>query len=267
MIVAAAILGGAIVGTVGRSSPPGSPAASPPAPRSSPAENRPATSITVATVAQSPPAPPTSSPLAGLVDGSAPAPADVRLARAVLDSIPVEREHRGGYDRDLFPTWLVDDATGCTVRDRVLIDESLTPAKVDDQRCTVVAGTWYSSYDGVTLTDPADVQIDHLVPLKEAWDSGAWAWTPERRIAYANDLSDPRTLVAVSAASNQAKGAKDPSNWVPGEAGRCAYLADWIAVKARWGLSMDPSEWGRIKNLLDGSCSGIVVDPWLPSPG
>lgn len=82
-------------------------------------------------------------------------------------------------------------------------------------RCTVLAGQWVGPYDGVTTSDPAAVDVDHVVSLKEAWDSGAWSWSASQLSAFANDLSDARTLRAVTTSSNLAKGDKDPSNWLP----------------------------------------------------
>ena len=113
--------------------------------------------------------------------------------------------------------------------------DSLTPAQVDPSGCQVIAGDWYSSYDGVTHTDPAEVQIDHVVALKEAWDSGAWAWGPERLTAYGNDLDDRRSLRAVTGAVNNDKGDKDPSNWLPPDPNAvCRYLADHLEQPPMW---------------------------------
>ena len=87
--------------------------------------------------------------------------------------------------------------------------------------------------------------------LKEAWDSGAWAWTPSRRKAYANDLGDSRTLRAVSVASNAAKSDKDPAQWLPPLTGfRCTYAIWWVDIKVRWHLSVDPAERAALRNLL-----------------
>lgn len=200
---------------------------------------------------------PTSTPAAAptsVTGGSA-------LALDVLRSIPIEREHPDGYDRDKFLVWADLDGDGCDTRQEVLRAESLEPVQSDPMGCPVLAGRWTSVYDGVTTGDPSELDIDHVVALKEAWDSGAWAWTPVQRIAFANDLTDPRTLVAVSASSNRSKGDRDPSNWLPPAEDPCRYVADWVAIKARWGLSMDQSEWGRIKNLLNGPCVGTRLDP------
>jgi len=75
-----------------------------------------------------------------------------------------------------------------------------------------------------------------------------------------------RTLGLTTDAMNQDKGEADPSNWLPPEpTAVCEYVADWIAIKGRWGLSMDKSEYDRIRNLLEGDCAGTIVAPW-PSP-
>ena len=116
------------------------------------------------------------------------------LARDVLDTIAVLAERQSGYSRSLFPTWSRSGEPGCDVRRWVLLTESVTPVE-RRAGCTLVGGTWLSAYDGRTLTDPSAIEIDHVVALKEAWDSGAWAWTVERREAYANDQSDLRTLI------------------------------------------------------------------------
>ncbi|HQZ33816.1 MAG TPA: HNH endonuclease family protein [Ilumatobacteraceae bacterium] len=186
-------------------------------------------------------------------------------AIAVLATITVEREHRGGYNRDLFAVWSDLDGNGCDTREDVLSAEEIGAQQAEQVGCELPAGTWYSVYDATTTASPSTFDIDHLVPLKEAWDSGAWDWSPERRIAFANDMTDQRTLLAVSAESNRSKGDKDPSNWLPEPGHVRQYLSDWVAIKARWSLSMDESEYGRIRNLLRRECRGTVVAPW-PAP-
>jgi hypothetical protein len=189
------------------------------------------------------------------------------LALDVLVFIPVRNEHRGGYERDRFGYPNDADGDGCNTRDEVLARDSSTLPQIDAFGCQVIAGDWYSPYDGRTLSDPADIQIDHLVALKEAWDSGAWAWDDARLRAFGNDLDDTRALRAVSSESNQSKSENDPSNWLPPNDGYvCTYLADWIAVKARWSLSMDQSEYGRIRNVLRDRCPDQVIAPWTPAP-
>ena len=186
-----------------------------------------------------------------------------QLALDVLRGIPVANENGRGYSRSLFKHWIDADGDSCNTREEVLIAESQSRAQVDPFGCKVIEGDWFSPYDGQVYTSPSNLDVDHVVPLKEAWDSGAWAWTSGRRQAFANDLSDPRSLIAVSASQNRSKGDKDPSNWIPAQQSYvCTYLADWVAIKAQWGLSMDQSEAGRIRNLLTRSCATTTVAPW-----
>ncbi len=188
-------------------------------------------------------------------------------ARSVLSNIKVENEFKTGYKRSLFIHWADLDGNGCDTREEVLKRDSTSKPQVDPYRCYVVAGDWYSVYDGAKLSDRGDVDIDHVVALKEAWDSGAWAWTESQRKAYANDMTDQRTLVAVRDRVNASKSDKDPSNWMPPlRSYWCPYLGDWISVKARWGLSMDQSEFGRIKNLLNSDCSSLTIASWSAAP-
>ena len=188
-------------------------------------------------------------------------------AKSVLASIKVENEYKTGYKRSLFVHWSDLDGNGCDTREEVLKRDSISQPQVDPYRCYVVAGDWYSRYDGKTLSDRSDVDIDHVVALKEAWDSGAWAWSMSQRQAFANDLTDRRTLIAVGDRVNVSKSDKDPSNWMPPlKSYWCTYLGDWISVKARWGLSMDQSEFGRIKNLLASDCSSLTIASWSAAP-
>ncbi|TSA54789.1 MAG: HNH endonuclease [Actinobacteria bacterium] len=188
-------------------------------------------------------------------------------AIGLLQNIRVENEHSAGYVRALFEHWRDIDGDGCDSREQVLKRDSVTLPQVDPYKCKVIAGDWVSPYDGAKWSDPTDIDIDHVVALKEAWDSGAWAWSSATRKAYANDTSDRRTLLAVTDSVNQQKSDKDPSNWIPPrKSDICVYLGDWISIKARWNLSMDQSEWGRIKNLLNSSCVGLIIAPWEEAP-
>ena len=188
-------------------------------------------------------------------------------AKSVLSSIRVENEYKTGYKRSLFIHWADLNGDGCDTREEVLKRDSISKPQVDPYRCYVVAGDWASPYDGKNLSDRGDVDIDHVVALKEAWDSGAWAWSESQRKAYANDMTDRRTLIAVTDRVNMSKSDKDPSNWMPPlRSYWCAYLGDWISVKARWGLSMDQSEFGRISNLLSSDCGSLTIASWSAAP-
>jgi hypothetical protein len=158
-------------------------------------------------------------------------------------------EHPSGYDRTLFVHWIDADKDGCSTRAEVLIAESRTTAKVGAS-CSV-AGSWRSAYDGVTSTRASSFDIDHVVALKEAWDSGAWAWTSARRKSYANDLGDSRSLRAVSAASNRSKSDKDLAQWLPPLTSfRCTYATEWVVVKVRWSLRVDKLERAALRRIL-----------------
>lgn len=169
------------------------------------------------------------------------APETVSLRSAVAE-LPVAEESRTGYERSLFPHWIDEDRDGCNTRKEVLISEATTAPTVG-ARCVIEGGQWYSYYDNVSWTEQTDLDIDHMVPLAEAWDSGASQWTTARRRAYANDLGDERSLVAVTDNENQTKSDQDPATWVPPYApARCRYIGEWVAVKLRWHLSVDAPE-------------------------
>ncbi|KGA11013.1 MAG: hypothetical protein GM46_4595 [actinobacterium acAcidi] len=188
-------------------------------------------------------------------------------ALSVLATIAVQNEYKTGYSRSLFKHWTDANGNGCDTREEVLIAESQSKPQVDAYGCKVIEGDWLSPYDNVMHTNPSDLDIDHMVPLKEAWDSGAWNWTAAQRQTFANDLSDPRALIAVTAGQNRSKSDRDPSNWIPPQKSYvCTYLSEWVAIKAKWKLSMDQSEFGRIKNLLTASCATATIVPWGTAP-
>ena len=124
-------------------------------------------------------------------------------------------------------------------------------------RCTVASGRWFSYYDRVSWTLASDVDIDHMVPLAEAWDSGARSWSTATRQAYANDLGDHRSLVGVTDNVNQSKGDQDVAQWLP-QYDRCRYLREYVAVKLRWRLSVDAAEKSAMNSLGSG-CSNTTI--------
>jgi len=188
-------------------------------------------------------------------------------ALTILAGIRIEKERPSGYQRSLFKHWRDIDGDGCDSREEVLRRDSKSLPQVDGYDCSVVAGDWVSPYDGASWSDPSNIDIDHVVALKEVWDSGGWAWSEATRTAYANDTTDKRTLLAVTDRVNQQKSDKDPSNWMPPLRGYwCQYLSDWISIKARWNLSMDQSEFGRVKNVVTSLCTGLTIAGWKEAP-
>ncbi|MBQ1084028.1 HNH endonuclease family protein [Nocardiopsis sp. B62] len=176
---------------------------------------------------------------------------DVDQARQRLEEIRVEEENDPpGYDRALFPHWDSGVQDNCSTRQVVLLRDG-EDVQTND-KCQPVSGSWHSPYDGETFTDAQDIDIDHMVALKEGWRSGAHAWSTEERQEFANDL-DSSQLWAVSASTNRAKGDADPANWLPPlESSHCDYVVSWIEVKHKWDLTADPEEETALREVLDG---------------
>lgn len=156
------------------------------------------------------------------------------------------------YNRTYFKHWIDADSDGCDTRAEVLIEEAITKPTVG-AKCKLTGGRWISSYDGKTITNASQLDVDHLVPLAEAWRSGAYRWDSISRMNFANDLENSKSLNAVSSSSNRSKGDKDPSKWLPIK-NKCEYLADWISIKAKYYLSMDKTEFQTISNYKS-SCN------------
>jgi hypothetical protein len=167
---------------------------------------------------------------------------DPSSLQELISQLVVAAEQGAGYDRDLFRHWIDADGDGCNSRREVLIAEAKAKPTVTGD-CDLVGGEWYSVYDQVTTNNPSDFDVDHFVPLKEAWDSGAYAWSTEKRKEFANDLGFGGSLIAVTASSNRSKSDKDPADWLPANTGyHCRYITNWVKVKIRWGLSVDRDE-------------------------
>ncbi|MFE2265760.1 HNH endonuclease family protein [Streptomyces griseosporeus] len=176
-----------------------------------------------------------------------PTPVSATTARSYLSQLTVATENRTGYSRDLFPHWITISGT-CNTRETVLKRDGTNV--VTDSSCAATSGSWYSPYDGATWTAASDLDIDHLVPLAEAWDSGASKWTTAQRQAFANDLTRPQ-LIAVTDDVNQAKGDQDPATWMPSRTTyRCTYVRAWVQVKYYYDLSVDSAEKTALTNYL-----------------
>jgi hypothetical protein len=112
---------------------------------------------------------------------------------------------------------------------------------------------WVDPYTGRTFTSPKKLDVDHVVPLKEAHDSGSWKWSREKKKQFANYLKHENHLIAVYASASRKKGAKDPAEWVPSNKDFLKdYARIWIKVKVDWGLSADRAELRALKQILDG---------------
>ncbi|MFE4329409.1 HNH endonuclease family protein [Streptomyces sp. NPDC056831] len=179
-----------------------------------------------------------------------PTPVSASTARTYLSELTVAAEGSStGYSRDKFPHWITQSGT-CNTREVVLKRDGTNVTQ--DSSCAAVSGSWYSEYDGATWTAASDLDIDHMVPLAEAWRSGASSWTTAQRQAYANDLTRPQ-LIAVTDNVNQSKGDKDPASWLPSRtAYRCTYVRAWVHVKHYYNLSVDSAEKSALQSVLNG---------------
>lgn len=174
-------------------------------------------------------------------------------ARAVLDTLAVAPEpNRTGYDRDLFEHWDDEDRNGCDTRCEVLRSERRSN------------GSWFSLWDGYAASSTSELEIDHVVALAEAWDSGASSWSAARRDAFADWRVN---LTAVTEASNQRKGDKDAAEWFPSRAAsNCAFAEITVTTKRQWGLRVDPAEKTALANMLRSCTRSTSTPPAAPSP-
>ena len=176
---------------------------------------------------------------------------------STLEALPVAPRGSGiDYDRSDWRHWVDTDSDCQNTRAEILIAESRTPVSFaprdDNDLCRVIRGQWLGPWSGETFTDASDVDIDHHVPLAHAHEAGGWQWSPDRKRAYANDLSIPASLQAVQASLNRAKGKQPPDQWrPPNKAGRCRYAADWIAVKDHWELTVTDTEVTALRKMLN----------------
>lgn len=168
-----------------------------------------------------------------------------------IHQLTVADPHFDGYDRDLFVHWIDADRDCQNTRAEVLIAESEVPVTFTSASgCTVAFGRWTDPWSGTVNTTASALDVDHTVPLANAWRSGAWAWSPQQRTDFANDLSHPEHLIAIPLGENRSKGDKGPEAWRPPDPGSwCTYAQVWTAIKARWSLTATPEEWTAILDL------------------
>lgn len=172
-------------------------------------------------------------------------------AEASLPTLTVSSPSPVRYERSAWQPdgWEDLDRDGCNTRKEVLIVESLDPVHTSGRSCTLVGGRWRDWFSGHETSDATELQIDHLVSLADAHRSGGWAWTADRKIAFANDL-DTDELNAVGGALNQAKADDGPDGWLPDDpAAQCDYVAAYVRVKEAWGLSVTLAQSRAITDL------------------
>lgn len=155
------------------------------------------------------------------------------------------------YDRDEWKHWIDEDKDGQDTRQEVLIEESLIPVTFNEKG-RVQSGKWYCAFTGKYFTNPSDLDVDHVVPLKYAHDNGGYKWNAEKKMAFANELEDKDHLIAVSKSANRQKGSKSPLEWLPSnEEYICEYICIWISIKEKWSLKPNKD----IYNLTNTMCT------------
>jgi len=158
------------------------------------------------------------------------------------------------YKRSLYRHWVDDDGDCQNTRAEVLIrdDDDHRVQFKTSRHCVVKSGTWLDPYTSSTFTSAGKIDVDHVVPLKNAHESGGWAWSNDKRRRYANFIDSPGHLLAVSATENRRKGAKGPDQYLPPNADyHCEYVALWIRIKRDWELEMTEAEGVAVQRVQD----------------
>ncbi len=156
------------------------------------------------------------------------------------------------YSRSQFGSGWADTDKDCqNSRMEALIAQSVSPVKFKSNKgCRVISGRWNSPYSGKTIYKASEIDIDHVVPLKWAWDHGADQWSKKKRIEIANN---PANLLSVEASLNRQKGAKGLDEWLPPK-NQCQYIARFERVRKTYGLKLSTSEKSKFAAIKQKHC-------------
>ncbi len=189
--------------------------------------------------------------------GASPESNSAETSEALQELEVAQPGSMSGYSRESFEHWSRANDFGwaapqdsCDAREAALIRDGEDVQT--GEGCKVTSGSWYDPYTTQTFTDPQDIDIDHVVPLANAWRSGASSWSDEQRERYAND---PDVLLSVEDNANQQKGDKGPEAWKPpNEDEYCNYAQRWISIKSKYDLSVNEQEKAALEQML-GTCA------------
>lgn len=178
-------------------------------------------------------------------------------ALTALNKLPVKgRAAKTGYSREQFPHWKDPDKNGCDTRNDILKrDLTKVSFKAGTNNCKVTSGSLLDPYSNRLIAfdlskSASNIDIDHVVALSNAWQTGAFQLTLTQRTNFAND---PLNLLAVDAKLNRQKGDGDAATWLPPyKSYRCTYVARQVSVKSKYKLWVTPPEKAAISKLLDG---------------
>ena len=188
------------------------------------------------------------------------------VLRVTVSAVP---DRLPDYDRDNWKHWTDVDGDCQNARNEVLVAESRAAVSYrTDRKCKVATGEWLAPYSNIVVTDPGKLDVDHMVPLGNAHDSGAWNWSANRKEQYANHLDDPQHLIAVTASANRSKGARGPEEWKPDNRTYwCQYAVDWITIKYSWALTVTQGEHDALAEMLNTCPNRPTLLAGEPSQG
>lgn len=149
-----------------------------------------------------------------------------------------------------------DPKKPCLNTRAIILSATSTVPVTLSQSCAVTSGQWHDPYTDTMISNPKDIQIDHMIPLRNAYMTGADKWSSEKRCLFANYLGNKIQLLAVEGTQNQKKGDKLPSEYLPPNTSyRCDYIKNWLKIKFIWGLKITPLEFlGIQKDVSSLNC-------------
>ena len=172
---------------------------------------------------------------------------------AVVQPCSAEQSRITAYDREEFGRWIDRDSDCLNTRHELLAALTTGALLYSDNGCRVLRGRWIDPYTDTIFMDASDLDVDHLVPLHWAWQRGAWSWSREHRVAFAND---PINLIAVDDATNRSKGANGPLDWLPpNDAYQCQYVLRFWRVSRMYNLEIGDDEQLALAEQREKVCS------------